>query len=261
MTPVSDQQIDEFILTVAHVNWRKVAMIIGRVMNEGEIDGIQVEDAAIAARIRLLVREGKLEGQGNLCKWRHSEVRLPSDARADAVEIQDRSNKATGREAGGTADVHRLSSAISGLLSHKRIDQARSVIQSVEPRVDPQDRHALIGMSASIEHAAGDLARAIELMRQATSERPDVLSHWSGLADYLMDDKMWQDAILTFDRLISLSEEKGDSYFLDDARLRKMLCLRKLGRDQEIKTEKAKLLRPDVRTWMDGRLYSGSDFD
>jgi len=57
MTPVSDQQIDEFILSVAHVNWRKVAMIIVRVMNEGEIHGIQVDDTAIAARIRVLVNE------------------------------------------------------------------------------------------------------------------------------------------------------------------------------------------------------------
>jgi hypothetical protein len=33
---------------------------------------------AIAARITALVSSGKLEAQGDLANWRHSEVRLPA---------------------------------------------------------------------------------------------------------------------------------------------------------------------------------------
>jgi len=49
-------------------------MIIGRVWLECGRDA--VTDVAIAARIRDLVEDGKLQAQGNLARWRHSEVKL-----------------------------------------------------------------------------------------------------------------------------------------------------------------------------------------
>jgi len=72
-------RIDEAILSVAQPHWRKVAMIIAKT---AEVEGIGVADdenghEVISSRIEALVGEGRLVAQGNLKRWRYSEVRLP----------------------------------------------------------------------------------------------------------------------------------------------------------------------------------------
>ena len=73
--------LGSLILSYAGEHWRKVAMIIGRVLTEFERAGTRkttdADQYEIADRIRALVEEGKLEAQGNLSRWRHSEVKLP----------------------------------------------------------------------------------------------------------------------------------------------------------------------------------------
>jgi Protein of unknown function len=79
---MGDHTIDEAILSLlATVNgrWKKVAMVIGRVaeamgkdLPEGD-DGYEL----VARRIEALVSEGRLVAQGNIKKWRFSEVRRP----------------------------------------------------------------------------------------------------------------------------------------------------------------------------------------
>ena len=75
MGTTSHHDLDRLILAAARTQWSKVAMIIGRVWLECGRDA--VTDVAIAARIRDLVEDGKLQAQGNLARWRHSEVKLP----------------------------------------------------------------------------------------------------------------------------------------------------------------------------------------
>jgi hypothetical protein len=77
---VSDLQIDEAILSVAETSWRKVAFVIIKVADtmgshlpEGDA-GYNL----IAERIEILVRGGRLLAQGDIKKWRHSEVRKPN---------------------------------------------------------------------------------------------------------------------------------------------------------------------------------------
>jgi hypothetical protein len=77
MSTASDQDIDRLILSFAGVQWKKVAMIIGMVWLECERNAVAKSPDAIAGRLRRLVEERKLEAQGNLSKWRHSEVKLP----------------------------------------------------------------------------------------------------------------------------------------------------------------------------------------
>jgi hypothetical protein len=76
MTPT---QIDDAVFAVSQPSWRKVAMIIitaaerlGQELPEGD-SGHQM----IARRIEVLVRDGRLAAQGDISRWRHSEVRLP----------------------------------------------------------------------------------------------------------------------------------------------------------------------------------------
>jgi hypothetical protein len=76
---MTSPEIDNAILAVTEAHWRKVAMII--LMTAERLgSGLPEGDAGcnlIAARIAALVAAGRLASQGDISKWRHSEVRLP----------------------------------------------------------------------------------------------------------------------------------------------------------------------------------------
>ena len=78
-----DDAIDEAILAMlsaANGRWRKVAMVIARVA-EGIGNDLHNDDARyelVARRIEALVGDGRLVVQGDIKKWRFSEVRRPS---------------------------------------------------------------------------------------------------------------------------------------------------------------------------------------
>ena len=90
--PDRNALIDEAIVSSVGIRWLKVARIItdaeralGRRTGVGTDPNVgkEAEDellSAIAERLQILVSQGRLEGAGNLANWRHSEVRLPSDA-------------------------------------------------------------------------------------------------------------------------------------------------------------------------------------
>jgi len=80
MSPLSDLQIDEVILSVSQTSWRKVASVIIKVADTMGSD-LPEGDAGyklVAKRIEFLVRGGRLLAQGDIKKWRHSEVRKPN---------------------------------------------------------------------------------------------------------------------------------------------------------------------------------------
>jgi hypothetical protein len=80
MSPFTDLQIDEAILSVTEASWKKVAFVITKVADTMGSD-LPEGDAAynlIAKRIEILVRDGRLLAQGDIKKWRHSEIREPN---------------------------------------------------------------------------------------------------------------------------------------------------------------------------------------
>jgi hypothetical protein len=80
MSSLSDLQIDEVILSVTEASWRKVAFVIIKVADTMGSD-LAEGDAGynlVAKRIEILVRGGRLLAQGDLKKWRHSEVSKPN---------------------------------------------------------------------------------------------------------------------------------------------------------------------------------------
>ena len=76
---VTESDVDELILAALKENWRKVAMIVGNVFQTCETRSILLSDEVIAARIQDLAEKGRIESQGDLTKWRYSEVRLRRD--------------------------------------------------------------------------------------------------------------------------------------------------------------------------------------
>lgn len=70
--------IDDALLDLAHIEWRKVAYVVAFAMTNADRVR-EVPDIYYAQRVRALVEDGKLEAQGFLDRMRYSEVRLPAD--------------------------------------------------------------------------------------------------------------------------------------------------------------------------------------
>lgn len=71
---MSDDAVDALLLSQVSGSWQKVAMVIGRVL---QVDS-GMDENKLGERIAALVESGRLEGEGDIRKWRHSEIRLPN---------------------------------------------------------------------------------------------------------------------------------------------------------------------------------------
>ncbi len=70
--------LEAIIMSHAHKEWRKVAMIAARTTQDCGVEPTDDEVEAIVARVRVLVDRGRLEAKGDLTRPRFSEVRLPA---------------------------------------------------------------------------------------------------------------------------------------------------------------------------------------
>jgi hypothetical protein len=77
MSALFPSSVDGLILSSAKAQWRRVAMIVSQVLGECGRLGINIDEHGVAERICALVEGGQLEAQGNLSRWRYSEVKLP----------------------------------------------------------------------------------------------------------------------------------------------------------------------------------------
>jgi len=73
---VTESDLDAVILSALRKDWCKTAMIISRTRNDYEARAISFDLDIIGARIQALADAARIESQGNLSMWRHSEVRL-----------------------------------------------------------------------------------------------------------------------------------------------------------------------------------------
>lgn len=78
--PSADLRIDEAILSITESSWRKVAFAILKVADKMGSDLPEGDRGynLIAKRVEILVQGGRLLVQGDITKWRHSEVRKPN---------------------------------------------------------------------------------------------------------------------------------------------------------------------------------------
>jgi hypothetical protein len=76
---ISARTIDQLLLSFCDTRWRKVARVIGNSFEIFERCGIRPSRTVaniIDMRMASLVGSGRLKAQGNIRKWRYSEVRL-----------------------------------------------------------------------------------------------------------------------------------------------------------------------------------------
>jgi Protein of unknown function len=75
---VSEADLDAVIFAQLRPLSRKMALVIGNVVSRCNELGLPVSDEIIGARLTALAEADRIEGLGDLRKWRHSEVRLKS---------------------------------------------------------------------------------------------------------------------------------------------------------------------------------------
>jgi hypothetical protein len=170
-------------------------------------------------------------------------------------------SEATEGPRGETPDLAKLSEQVVDLIVSREHEQAAALIESARQRLPPDKTHRVLALEAVLKRESGDLVGSIRLLQRTREEKPEWLAHLYSLAVLLMDDaERWLAADLILDELIRLSESKDDHYFLNEARFRKILCLRALGRDEGIGALKAKLA-PDTRVFIGSGSYSIDDLD
>lgn len=85
LTRLRVTRIDAALLAQASFQWRKVARVVGTAMMESPRRIAGVSDLYYAKRVRVLVRRGVLQAQGNLNAMRYSEVRLVQKVATNAI--------------------------------------------------------------------------------------------------------------------------------------------------------------------------------
>jgi uncharacterized protein DUF3658 len=55
--------------------WQKMAMVVGNASTRCQELALPIAAEVLAARIQVLAGSGRLEGKGDLRRWRHSEIR------------------------------------------------------------------------------------------------------------------------------------------------------------------------------------------
>jgi Protein of unknown function len=80
---VSETDLDSAIFSALSSRWQKTAMVIGNALKHCKTLALPIDAEVLGVRIQALAEADRLEGAGDLRKWRFSEVRLNADDRRD----------------------------------------------------------------------------------------------------------------------------------------------------------------------------------
>jgi hypothetical protein len=134
-----------------------------------------------------------------------------------------------------------FSESIISLVIDGLLDDASSVIARADPRLSGGQARRLVALVRITRNKPEGIAKIEEANRRTYRENGTWLAYVYALGVELMDIERWADAEVVLDELIALSKAKDEFYFLDDARLRRALCLKYLGRRREMEELKAEI--------------------
>jgi hypothetical protein len=73
---ISEADLDHIILSAMTSRLKKTATIIAKALQRCQELDLPIDADIVGARIRALAESDRIEGEGDLRKWRYSEVRL-----------------------------------------------------------------------------------------------------------------------------------------------------------------------------------------
>ena len=100
-------------------------------------------------------------------------------------------------------------------IHNDRFDDAKRLIEEMRKEFPHMESHEFIRFYAAIVKRLGDPERAIEMLQQAVSEKPDYISHHFRLGTELVEAGRWEEADPEFHEVIDLSLATDDPYYLN----------------------------------------------
>ena len=156
--------------------------------------------------------------------------------------------------------LSRKSEEIIGSIYLGEYGGAESSIEAARERRPAAEVRRLVELAAVLRRQTGPVRENIDQMCRAYSKAPNWLPHLSRSAEFLMDAGQWSDADVVLDELVALSEMKCDHYFLNDARMCRVVCLKHLGRDSEVKALKSEI-PAGSETYIGGKIFRIDDVE
>lgn len=126
-----------------------------------------------------------------------------------------------------------LSKEVISLVFDRRYDEARSFLCARQKEGDELS-YRLAEFSEALQEKIGLADKGDASMRR-------VLAALHMLACLLMDQEYWGAAELVVNELVRLSLASSESFFLDDARFRRAVCLKALRRADEYEIARAEI--------------------
>ena len=77
---ISEAELDALLFSVMGPHWTKTMMVIARADKRCQELNIQIERVVLGLRLLVLAESDRIESQGPVRMWRHSEIRLRSAA-------------------------------------------------------------------------------------------------------------------------------------------------------------------------------------
>jgi len=147
--------------------------------------------------------------------------------------------------------VPEVSERFVSLVFGKHYDEAESLLRAQREAVPRDEIPRLAGVEEALQAEIGRLGAGSEAGRQ-------ILAGSYMIADQLREQQYWNEAESIFHKVVELSLAMNEGFFLHDARLRRAVCLKKIGRMRE--SERAKAEVPaGTRIMIDGVDWRAED--
>lgn len=115
-----------------------------------------------------------------------------------------------------------------------RYDDADAVLRVQREAVSGDGIPRLIGLNEALRTKVEQLGADPNAQRQ-------ILAASYMIADQLREQQFWYEAESIFYKVVELSLTMNEAFFLNDARLRRVVCLKNLGRIREYERAKAEV--------------------
>ena len=74
--PLTEEDVDDILFPLLRSHWKKVLRVLFEARDSCNLERLAIDYEVLAARLRWLSDNDKIEGIGDLRRWGHSEVRL-----------------------------------------------------------------------------------------------------------------------------------------------------------------------------------------
>jgi hypothetical protein len=132
-----------------------------------------------------------------------------------------------------------LSDKIVSLVFDKRHREAESLLEAERERLPKGTAPQLEGLSELLREKIASIGQDDASMRRT-------LAGVYMVADVLVNQEHWADAEIALDEVIELSLANNEPFFLTDSQFKRAICLKALGRADDLALAKSKIPKETI---------------